>query len=225
MKKLLYLSFLLLLGLVSCTNSEDEEMKTYSCNEEANLWAKNNLKEIKTLTRSEWLGIPNQSYQRAAYVAFTPVQKLNFWLERFEDILHMNWKKEEREHIESVYDFLEENPYIFQDDCSDEERKQFDIFVYQWCDKAVKELGWSQELVAGVIATGYPMIDVQGNIRMPKQINMRQTRSELDCDCHRGNVFFIWCGGLSSYCGAGPCNEKIRSCGAVWAESCDGLCD
>lgn len=224
MKQLLYLSLVLMLSLVSCTNSEEEEQR-YSCNEEANLWVKKNLREIRTLTRSEWLDIPNQNYQRAAYIAFKPKQKLDFWLEKFEDVLQLNWNAAERQHIKAIHDFLRENPYVFQDECSDEEQRQFDLFIYEWSDMAIKELNWSQELVASLIATGYPMIDIQGSVQMPKQVNTLQARSE--CDCHRGNVAFIWCGGstLSSYCAQSSCSGSSKGCGALWQESCDGACE
>lgn len=226
MKKLFYLSLLLTLNLISCTN-EHENTPIYSCNEEANLWAKKNLKVIKTLTRSEWLDIPNQSYQKAAYVAFSPEQKLNFWLSRFEEILQLDWKEEERKHILCVYNFIKEYPYVFQDECSEEEQKRFDIFIYKWADDAIKNIGWNQTKVASVIATGYPLIDVQGTIQMPKLLNMQQTFSEsqVNCDCHIGNVVFIWCGGLSSYCSSSPCTSSSHGCGAMWTESCNGLCD
>ena len=104
MKKNVILSCVLLvvLSMISCV--EDEQM--YSCNKTINDWAKSNLSEIRSMTMSDWLLIPEVNYQRAAYVAFTPTQKLNFWIEKLNSVLQMDWDEKERKHIKEMYDAM-----------------------------------------------------------------------------------------------------------------------
>ena len=224
MKKNVILSCVLLvvLSMISCV--EDEQM--YSCNKTINDWAKSNLSEIRSMTMSDWLLIPEVNYQRAAYVAFTPTQKLNFWIEKLNSVLQMDWDEKERKHIKEMYYFIVNNPFIFNDKRSDEEMRVFDLFMYNWHSTAKKELKWSQNLLVSMIATGYPLLDKKGNIQMPRQLETIQTGSEELCECHAGNIFFIACGGSSPSCEESEnCIATAHGWGALMVESCNGMCD
>ena len=212
----------LILCLASCSSDD----VSYSCNPTIDQWAKDNIEEIRTMSRSELLAMDNPAYQRAAFAAFTPEQKLNFWLLRMDEVLTLPWSQAEVAHIEEVKALLKRNTAVFQYDYSDEEKKAFDVDLYQWAEKAETELGWSKELLSNLIATPYPMVDTKGTLILPKQRQANATRSEElpDCECHVGNVLFIMCL-PSRYCGDVPCKSKSHGCGAIWVESCNGMCD
>lgn len=217
------ISFFMLLTFHSCSN-EDAQM--YSCSPDVDKWAKTNLKEIRQLTRGEWLKMKNQAYQKAAYAAFTKTQKLNFWTYKLDDVLRLDWNSQEIDHLRKIADFIQNNPDVFRDDYSEEDKKKFDIFVYQWIEDAIKKSKWSEQLVANLIMTGYPVLDIKGTLQMPQKGNSIKTRSEIKCDCHVGNVAFISCPGAPDYCSSHyTCDKEIDGCGAFWSESCNGLCD
>ena len=96
MKKILKNSLYILMGLVlfSC---EAEELKVYSCDETINEWAQQNLDKIRIMKRNQWNNL-DESRKRAAYVAFTPEQKIALWKGKVEQILTLEWSEEELEH-------------------------------------------------------------------------------------------------------------------------------
>ncbi len=99
--RILNLFFLtcLLSVFASCQKEE-----IYSCNEEVNDWVKENLKEIRTMTRSEWKNL-DEYVKRGCFVAFTQQQKVDFWKEKFNEALELGWTKEEAEHIKAEQQF------------------------------------------------------------------------------------------------------------------------
>ena len=222
MKKLFFIFTVLMLCVTACTNSNDEI--AYSCNPKINKWAKNNLEEIQTMSRSEWLAMEDVKYQRAALAAFTPEQKLEFWLLRFDEILQLPWTEKETLHIKEVIDLLQNNAYIFQNDYSDEKIKEFEIALYKWCEKGINELGWDKKVIAALIADGHRMTDTKGNLEIPMQkMQMMQTRAEElpDCNCKKENVLWTTCG---RNCEDLPCEEIVHNCGFFTVESCNGIC-
>lgn len=223
--KIFYLTTAIFMLFVSSCTSEYDEV-AYSCNPEINDWAKQNLSEIQTMSRSEWLYIDNPSYQRAALVAFTPEQKYKFWLLKMEEVLELSWKPEETAHIKDVIELLHRNSFIFQDNYSDENRKQYDIELYQWVEKAKKELGWSDLLIAALIADGNRVVDTKGTLDISMVKNtLKKTRAEAECDCNLDNVLWTTCGGLfGGSCERYSCEKTIEGCGAFGREECDGIC-
>ena len=218
--------YLCLSVLILCFASCSSDDVYYSCNPTVNQWAKDNLEDIRNMNRSEWLEIDEPAYQRAAFVAFTPEQKLDFWLLRMDEVLTLPWSSAEVAHIEEVKVLLQRNAAIFQDNYSDEEKKSFDVDLYQWIEKAKVELGWDEQLLTNLVATAYPMVDTKGTLILPKQLQSKVMRSEElpPCECHVGNIFFKMCG-LYKDCVDAACDETVHGCGAFIVESCNGMCE
>lgn len=219
MKYFNFCLFVLILCFASCSNDD----VFYSCDPTVDQWAKDNIEEIRTMNLSEWLEIGNPDYQRAAFVAFTPEQRLDFWLQRMDDVLSLSWSSEEAAHIEEIKALLQRNAAIFQNDYSDDVRKTFDTELYMWTEKAETELGWSKELISNLITTAYPLVDTKGTVLMPPLVSVEKTRSEQYCECHAGNTVFVACPN-GKRCLSHPCTLTTHGCGAFFAESCNGLC-
>lgn len=45
------------------------------------------------MTRSEWKNL-NEDVKRGCFVAFTQEQKIEFWRDKFNEILELNWNQE-----------------------------------------------------------------------------------------------------------------------------------
>lgn len=224
-KKIFYLTTAIFMLFVSSCTSEYDEV-AYSCNPEINDWAKQNLSEIQTMSRSEWLAMNDPSYQQAALVAFTPEQKYKFWLLKMEEVLKLPWKPKEAAHIKDVITLLHRNSFIFLDNYSDEKRKQYDIELYQWIKKGQEDLGWDKRLISSIIANGNRLLDVKGTLDFPVKGKIKQTRTETvpDCDCKLENDYVTTCNVMFE-CVKKKCEEEVHGCGAFKVEMCNGICD
>ena len=128
-------------------------------------------------------------------------------------------------HIKDVANLLGNSLFIYQDNCSDEESKQFDIAIYKWVEKGKKEFGWNDQLIAGLMADGHRMKDTKGNLEIPIQnFSLKQTRAEVDCDCNYDDVIFTLCTYPSICDNTIPCRKLDKGCGLLWRDPCDGFC-
>lgn len=82
MRKSLLIVTILLLGMSSC--QQDDEL-IYSCDPVEDAWAKENLDDIRVMTRANWLEI-DDSKKRVVYRAFSAEQKQDFWVEKIDKI-------------------------------------------------------------------------------------------------------------------------------------------
>lgn len=189
MKKIFFATavFISVLSFTSC-NQEDEQV--YSCNKDANAWVKKNMAKVHSMSRSEWETM-DETYARAAYVAFTPEQKLNFWREKISQTLTLSWNEKEIAHIKKLEDFINTHQFIFSDEgMSGNEEDIFETFCYQWCKDAEINLGWSKETIKSIIASGYSIKNTKGetlNSKIKPKATMRvatESDGENKCNCN-----------------------------------------
>lgn len=222
MKKLIfYLAGILCLMLGSCSNTEEY----YSCDAETNDWAKQNFNEIRSMKREQWKSLPTELKKKAAFIVFSPEQKLNFWKEKLTETLALDWTETEKKHIQEVYDFVISHPQLFSDEeMSDDLRNEMDLFFYKWTEKAQSEFNWEKETIGYIISNG-------NEIEMAKSKNNNRTisiksstidpgLSTLDCHC---NQKYDFCGSQDS-CEDATCNETSAGCGILLLSSCNGRC-
>ncbi|MCY6360721.1 hypothetical protein OXV74_21995 [Bacteroides thetaiotaomicron] len=97
MKNKITKSLLVILLSILCFSCEKEEF--YSCNPKADQWVKDNLNEIRTMTRKEWINIDDVIYQKAAFTAFTTKQRHDLWVRKFDEILTLDLTEQEQSHL------------------------------------------------------------------------------------------------------------------------------
>lgn len=215
----LFLFVCLMLVFSSC-----QEEVFYSCDERVDDWVKENLDEIRTMTRNEWKNL-NEDVKKGCYVAFTQQQKVDFWKGKFIEALELDWTPEEAEHIKLMYKFVDEHPEYFDysREKTDEEIETFEIFTYEWIEKAKQEFKWSKKTIGGLIATGHTLIDKGGAIQYTPNITMTKAPSEVKCNCSTESN---WCSiDYNIDCIAGGCEEDVNDCGTLWMYDCDGRCN
>ena len=70
--------------LTSC-----QEEQIYCCDSQINDWVKHNLKEIRQISRSTWITLP-ENLKNPVFGAFTPQQKIIFWEEIWDNLFPLN---------------------------------------------------------------------------------------------------------------------------------------
>lgn len=225
MKKKILMFCFISIGVIMSSCSNDE---MYSCDPEANEWAKQNKSKIAEMNRSEWKQMTLKGeYRMAAFRAFSPEQQQSFWINKLEEVLNMNWSEKEKNHIQLLLNFCKETD-VFSKGVSDE----FEIFAYKWLDYGRETLKWNSSTMYGICATGYKMLDKEGNLEIQKTISSHLLRNgnesgQGDCGCSQKSD---WCDlfneipGSVIGCNPDSCVITEDGCGLLWQFACDGIC-
>lgn len=207
------------LGLCSC-----QEPLMYSCDEELNDWVIDNMEDIHLLSRSEWCKL-EMEYQVPAYRAFVPKQKQNFWIQKLEEVMELDWNQKEKDHLKVLCDYIKENPHIFESSFWQDEAAfiEFDKFQYKWVCYAQSELKWKKEIIAAIAVNGHKMKNKEGELDIPiESLLVAKSSSETSIRCS--------CCSHSDWCSSGFCEKTGRceyihsGCGTLMMYECDGLC-
>ncbi|EOS15035.1 hypothetical protein C802_01052 [Phocaeicola sartorii] len=221
MKKKLFFCALLFMTVIlsGCQNEE-----TYSCNQEIDEWVHDNLNEIRAMSRSTWNDL-DESVKRATFRAFTQQQKINFWKDKLNEVLQMEWNDEEKAHIAIILNYIDENPQIFDrtKERTDEEQEEIDIFFYKWVEDAKAQLNWDMPLITGIVATGNTLVDKSGKIRISTQSRALVKSSGEECDCEI-DQYMRWCLTMDCETSRTGCKASEDGCGFFWDYPCDGTC-
>lgn len=227
---------LLIEGLTSC----DKNDEMFSCDPATNVWATENRKSISSMTRADWIEIEGEEKGRAAYRAFTPEQRYDFWVDKINEVLTLDWSDKEKKHLADLLSHIQEHPEIFVHDTpglDDETLK----FLYLWEEKAREDFKWTTATLYAILATGHKMIDKSGVLEIPfssNDISKTNTRSSDDCGC---STVSDWCNGRANMidsdlpptvsvqvhaeCIGGGCAASNFGCGTLLRYRCNGNCE
>lgn len=229
MNKRILLQFLLVIVITITGCSKYEEEEIYSCNKEANLWAKSNLNEIKQMKVAKWYSINNIAYQKAAYAAFNIEQRKELWLFKLQETLNLNWTNAEKEHIENLACLIKDNSQIFDDKVGVDDNTE--LMLHQWKEYALEQLKWDNELIFAIIKTPEKLnINKKLDMSLYKSPTAKN-KSESDgdkqplCNCNSAESHgWFLCTLWFHQCHVGVCEVRTYGCGDVWAYSCNGMC-
>ncbi len=220
-KKLFFYAFLFVTIILSGCQSEE----IYSCNPEINEWVHDNLDEIRAMSRSTWNHL-DESVKRATFRAFTQQQKIDFWKDKLNEVLQMDWNDEEKAHIAIILNYIDKNPQIFNraKEMTDEEQEKMDIFFYKWVEDAKIRLNWDMPLIKGIVATGNTLVDKSGKIRTSTQSKaIVKSSGESECECEI-DQFIAWCITMDCEKSRSGCEKLPDGCGFLLSYPCDGTC-
>ncbi len=214
-----------LLIMFACT-----EDGVYSCDPSVDSWVKENKSEIQRMNRSQWLDL-DENLSMAAYRAFTPKQRIQFWEERFDEIKQLPWSDKELKHISGVEDFMNNHQNFFEDkQLNDDQLDELHLFFYDWSKYALEELHWDKKVIDGILASGRKMINVKGDMLIQTEMKTRSAvvltySAEPTCNCNP-DYFFACAPNSDSECNIKKsCKLVTRSCGFLFLLDCNGLCD
>lgn len=204
--------------MFSPCNSEEP---IYSCDQTENEWVKENLSDIQTMSRSEWVNM-DEHLKIPVYRAFTQKQKLDFWISKFKDVLSLNWNDAEREHISSLIEMIKEQAPVLDgyEKLSDEEKNEFDLFFYKWFETSRETFKWNDKLIYGIIASGNTLLDKEGNLSISNNRMTNLSYTESNCNCSTRSD---WCTPSNVYCESTSCSTT-SGCGTMFVYDCNGRC-
>lgn len=228
--KILLMSIIALVAvmvLYSC--SQDEEV--YSCNKDVDKWVKENIDEIRSMTRLQWCQL-DYAVSAATYVAFTQSQKIDFWKAKLSEVKELNWTKAELAHIQRVEDYIMSNPEVFNGRKLSEDRQdEIEIFFVKWAKYAEKNLRWTKKTIAAIVCTGYKVVDTNGTLQMPSKNESVRLLSapymapvtEAPCNCNKESLVSCILDPFRD-CDSSNCKEEVEGCGFLMRFPCDGTC-
>ena len=221
MKVFNFILFLIITSItVSCSNNDDI---VFSCDESINQWAKDNLSNLRLMTRSAWIQLDNNK-KKAAYRAFSQEQKIQFWKDKICEVKSLDWSEKEIKHIEELENFITNNPDIFAGHrLTDAQANKIDSFFYLWQNSAIEKLGWSTGICIAIAGSGDKILNKYEEI-YSRAIIIEEpgddTPPEENCHC---NQTYDFCH-PNAWCGESNCNESSSGCGWLLLSSCNGRC-
>lgn len=214
----LFVFFVAIMGLSACSHDD----VTYSCDKKVDSWVKENIHEIRQMTRSNWLNT-QPAVNVAIYRAFSPSQKYQFWMDKFDEIKSLPWNDLELAHIESAEDFVRNHKEFFREgDLTENELDEIETFFYKWEKDAIENLGWSKKIVGSLMATGLKVKNIEGEVIVPNKPDNGMITygfAEPDCNCNQNNDFCE-----VFHCEPAYCTPSEHGCGWIWWQSCNGRC-
>lgn len=216
--KSFYLPLLYSLLFVSCIQDDI----VYSCDEETDMWIKENLVEIQVFTRNDWKEF-DPVRKKGVYNAFTPKQKIQFWLDKMKEIKQLDWNKKEILHIQKVEDYIHSHKVIFDSESRNQnDMDDMEIFFYKWKEYALNELGWSLETIYSIAATGESINVSKNSANTSGESGSFNPDANNDCNCNTGSS--ISCFPAGGYCDKARCDKTTHGCGWLWVSECNGRC-
>ncbi len=225
MRKFLLFGVLGLMALItSCSQSEEI---FYSCDKTQDEWVKENLSEIRQMTRSEWLQV-DETLARPVYRAFTPEQRIAFWQDRFNETKKLSWTDEELAHIQEAEDFMNSHLDFFHDELLPEQEDELELFFYKWQKFGIEQLGWKPSVALAIITSGEKLKNTNGDLEISSKtiarnatMSSRSESSSNKCDCNVGRINSCFLS--NTKCIETSC-DLAYSCGALWLQDCEGEC-
>lgn len=213
---------ILLIVICSVASCGKEEM--FSCNPEVDLWVKSNITEIQQMERADFISIGVLDYQRAAYNAFTPNQRQALWIGKMEEVLKLDWSKQERLHIQSMLELIKSYSVAFSNNRDQDAFDKVKVEIYKWTEYAQEELGWNNSLLYSLIATPQ-VINANKEIKSDLATPVRLKSGSESCDCNStSSAGHLPCNYLMYQCHTGICDQTSWGCGDWWGDGCNGIC-
>jgi hypothetical protein len=136
---------------------------------DAKEWIENNREKIAKMTRAEWQEL-EEGYKWIVTHEFSSKQMHDLFRLKLEQVRDsFEWSKEERVHIDKIYQFYIDNPDMYSRE-SDEERVEAQDFLEKWVAQAMGDLKWTPNLIHGMLMTPADLLDKEGNVRVTSKI-------------------------------------------------------
>jgi hypothetical protein len=221
--RFLFLVMLLSISLIACSQENDRAM--FSCDEEIEAQIRENLAEIRTYSREQYLRAANgdREWEISLWMAITPEQRKAFKVEKLEETLLLNWNERESEHIRSMLDFVKATEF-FDFEKYPVPPKEAEILEYRWVKYAQEELNWSDAIIYSVGVTLYPATDTVGGVQTLENNEYKLPRSTSSAETIRNCVcsYSYECPASRS-CIETNCHV-VRRCGSFGFATCYGEC-
>lgn len=214
--------FILAFFGIAISSCEKEEV--YCCDKAINSWIKENIDDVRSMTRSAWIELPEE-LKGPVFGAFSSEQKSIFWNERMKEILTLEWNKEEKDHLKKLYNAILTRKYWFDDAKNKTEsiEDEISLFAFKWIDYAKEELQWDEKLIFAIVGSGNRIVSKTGELYVVDKQNQHprlKSGNERACNC---NQKYDFCSYPEPDCLNHECEERPY-CGWLLLSKCNGLC-
>jgi len=219
MKKKLQLSILIiaLIAIIVASCKKDEEV--YACDPATNEWVKSNLETIQQMNRQDLLQLEPEK-QRPAFIAFTPEQKYNCWVDKLEQVKKLEWTEKEFTHICLLAETMKLE--WFDDNFKKNNLDKIDNFLNQWVNDGMDYFGWTKDELGRMVAC-LKDVEMEDQYVVLKQLPSTEkpvVKPQSRCTCSRTSDWCSW----GERCNDPDCQTRPDGCGTFWMYQCDGLC-
>jgi hypothetical protein len=141
---------------------------------DAKEWIANNQEKIAKMTHPEWQEL-EEGYKWLVFTELSAEQKYNFFKLKIEKVRdNFEWNKEEREHIDKLYQLFIDNPDMYNEKRDEKRGAEINDFLNKWAVQAVEELKWTPKLLNGIAMTPADLLDKEGNVRVTSKIDIKR---------------------------------------------------
>lgn len=211
----------------NCSNDET----VYSCDKEINEYIKKNFEQCSSLSRPDWKELPD-SLKIPVYLTFSAKQRRDFWIEKRDELIQLEWTDLESEHINLLYSKIEEIPDLFEEDYFSDEASalSWNNFLVQWNTYGRDILHWDVAMLYAISSSGEEVTpEYLDKLRSAIGDNVLKSTygsngSSGNCNCSTG----FWCQFLSAGywdCVDTSCGGSSSGCGTFLLQSCTGTCE
>ncbi|MDE3744086.1 bacteriocin fulvocin C-related protein [Maribacter polysaccharolyticus] len=215
--------------LVSC-----EKEKCYSCDDDIDAWAKENVVKLSAMPITEMVKL-SLDKQKAAYRTFKPERRKNIWIDKINGIISTAKSNDEQVHLIKVLmminklDFnkeltLKQEAYFFE--WFDEGKVKFGwtdyfrISGFMMFDKAVNdEEEFKRRYSSDYLSHNKEIIKADNDITLARLMTINVANAQSECDSR----WCLDCDFVGGYCDKG-CEETEYGCGWIGLQSCDKNC-
>jgi hypothetical protein len=176
------------------------------------------------MSRAEWL-LLDENLKNSVFAAFQPIQKHEFWKEKMQEVLMLNWNEQEASHLNLLLETVKEHSIWFDtNNRTESDIEQFEIFMYKWIEYAKEKFGWNKNQIGAIVASGNRLINKKGILEFNRDSNVRLKSSSesatSNCNCHIGSDFCTY----PTECKNITCFPSPWGCGWLIIQACDGYC-
>jgi hypothetical protein len=192
--------------------------EVYSCDPVTNEWVKSNLKTIRTMNRQDMLQLEPEK-QMGAFVAFTPEQKYNCWVDKLEQVKSLEWTVKEFAHICLLAETMKLE--WFEDKYKKNNFEKIDHFLTQWVNDGAAYFGWTKDELGRMVACLHDVAMEDQNVVLKAASGVAVMKGiDPACTCSRESDWCSW----GEKCKNIPCQGREWGCGTLIWHRCDGRC-
>ena len=126
------------------------------------------------MTRQEWQKL-EEGYKWRVFIELSAEQQHDFWRLKIIQVRDsLEWNKDEKEHIEKLYQLFLDNPDMYSEERDKEKFAKINEVIHKWVADAMEILKWTPNLIRGMLMECDDLLDKEGTVRVTSEINVKQ---------------------------------------------------
>ena len=158
--------FCIALNLFSLSYFAQAQSRCRVISPDADEWVGNNREKITKMTRPEWQELED-GYKWRVFIELSAKQKHDFFRLKMKQVIDsLEWNKEEKEHLDNLYQLFVDNPDMYNENKDEKKFAEINEFLKKWVTDAMEKLQWTPQLIQGMLNECEDLLDKTGNVRV-----------------------------------------------------------